>query len=489
MMPLNFDGEKTPYELGMPYEFNLDYNALRQRSWEAFIKSDIIQNGIKKYLLWLVGSGLKLQSIPVTAVIGENTNFVKQVEPRFRLSADLNLSDYSGMQNLHALAKEALKNAMLSGDVLVIQRTDGQSVNVQLIDGCFIASPYDQALNEAAKKRGNRIIEGVELNKKNKHVAFYVRNDKGGYDRISATNKAGRKQAWLMYAAKHKIHDVRGMSLLTAVIESVAKLDRYKEATIGTAEENAKIVYTIEHNQHSDGENPTLKMLQQSQGRGQGTAPETTAYSDGENVANKIAQTTEKQTFNMPIGSKLNQHSGATDPEFENFYKPNSSIIYSTMGIPPEVANDLFGGSYSGSRAALKSWEYKVAVDRVEIITNQFYKPIYDFWMDVQVLNGSIDIPGYLSALISKDEFKLGAYRNCRFIGAGVPHIDPVKEVKAERLKLGTIYDSVPLTTGEQATESLNTGDFEDIISKSEREQELFSNMISEEEQEQEEIN
>ena len=62
-----FDGEKTPYELGQPKEFVLDYSTLRMRAWEAYIKSDIVQNAIKKYVLWVLGEGLKLH--PVTILL------------------------------------------------------------------------------------------------------------------------------------------------------------------------------------------------------------------------------------------------------------------------------------------------------------------------------------------------------------------------------------------------------------------------------------
>jgi hypothetical protein len=40
-----------------------------------------------------------------------------------------------------------------------------------------------------------------------------------------------------------------------------------------------------------------------------------------------------------------------------------------------------------------------------------------------------------------------------------VPHIDPLKEVMAERAKLGTAADAIPLTTVEDATRNLNGGD------------------------------
>ena len=51
------------------------------------------------------------------------------------------------------------------------------------------------------------------------------------------------------------------------------------------------------------------------------------------------------------------------------------------------------------------------------------------------------------------------AYSNARFTGPLFPHIDPLKEVKAEREKLGTLAAHIPLTTVEAATEFLMSGD------------------------------
>ena len=473
-----FDGEKTPYELGRPKDLILDYYSLRVRSWQSYIESDVVQNAIKKYCLWIVGPGLKLQSQPNEFILTKNgidiksTNFVDEVENQFRLFANSNHSSYSGMENLHSLASEALKNALLAGDVLCINRFDGKKTTIELIDGYAVQSPFSSEAIDKAKEKGNEIIQGVEIDKKGTHIAYYVRNDTLEFQRIEARDGSDRLKAWLFYGLKHKINDVRGMSLLTAILETASKLDRYKDATIGAAEENAKIPYEIRHNQFSDGENPMIAQVVQSFQKGKGTAPETNSYDVCETggYATKVAQSTGKTTYNMPIGSSLNRHSGSSDLHFKDFFGINIDIIYATIGIPPEVALDRFSGAYSGSRAALKSWEYKMVTDRIILLKNQFYKPFYDFWLDINVLLNNITAPGYLKALMNKAFMILEAYRNSRFIGATVPHIDPLKEVNAERRKLGKSFDNIPITTGEQVTENLNTGDFDQVIKKAQDE-------------------
>jgi capsid protein len=175
-------------------------------------------------------------------------------------------------------------------------------------------------------------------------------------------------------------------------------------------------------------------------------------------LAKNIIATTNKQTFNMSPGSTVKAVESKQEMFFEEFYKTNANIICAAIGIPPNVAFSLYTDSFSASRAATKDWEHTMNVER-EDFQFQFYQRVYDFWLHFEVLNGRIDIPGYLQAFYSGDVITLEAIRNARFTGAQFPHIDPLKEVQAERLKLGDSAKQIPLTTVEMATEALNGGD------------------------------
>ncbi len=150
---------------------------------------------------------------------------------------------------------------------------------------------------------------------------------------------------------------------------------------------------------------------------------------------------------------------------FSDFYMPNVYMACAAIGIPPEVALSKYDSNFSASRAALKDWEHTIKVDRSEF-SFQFYKPIFGYWFDLQVLSLNIMAPGYLNAFLAKDQMTMDAYKSGRFIGANVPHIDPLKEVEAERAKLGPLADHLPLTTVEKSTEILNGGDSENNIKK-----------------------
>ena len=464
-----FNGEKDMGELGPIKDYKPDYAILTLRSWQAFLESNLAQTIIGRKTKWVIGKGLKLQAEPAKGILKEegiafdNQAFCDQVEARFNLYRKSKTADYAGMNSLNKLASEAYKNAIVGGDVLVVLRLIDGIVKVQLIDAAHVMSPqYGNEIWPQVLANGNMIRNGVELDAQKKIVAFYVRN----WDNPNTIFKTERipariegldvECAFLIYGLNFRLDSVRGLPLLSVVLETIKKLDRYKEATVGSAEERQKIAYTIEHTKQSTGENPLAaamaKALDSSNPRNEDLPKDTM----GNNLANTIAATTNKQVFNLPIDSQLKSLASVNELSFKEFFNVNADHVCAAVQIPPNVAFSKYEDSFSASRAALMDWENTLDVDREEFT---FYEKVYQFWFMIEVLNNRIQAPGFLKALYEKDNILTEAYLKARFIGAPVPHIDPVKEVKAQRMKLGLTGDSLPLTTLEAATEALNGGE------------------------------
>jgi len=161
---------------------------------------------------------------------------------------------------------------------------------------------------------------------------------------------------------------------------------------------------------------------------------------------------------------------------FKDFYKVNIELICAALGIPPEVAMSKYDSNFSASRAALKDWEHTIMVSRADF-SSQFYKNIYTFWFHINVLDGTVNAPGYILAYINARMKLVRAYLSCRFTGPGVPHIDPLKEVNAERLKLGDTAKGIPLTSVEQAVEQLGSGDSDSNIRQYAEELQMWNDL------------
>ena len=86
-------------------------------------------------------------------------------------------------------------------------------------------------------------------------------------------------------------------------------------------------------------------------------------------------------------------------------------------------------------------------------------------------MSNKIQAPGYIENI---DNFMVTeSYSQCRFTGKNVPHIDPLKEIKAVREMLG-VDGAIPLISREQASEILGTGQWDENFMKSLEEENLI---------------
>lgn len=460
-----FNGEKNLGEIGPIKEYWMAYRELRARSWQSYIESEITQTVIGRYCKWVIGSGLRLKTEPEKLILQQEGLDVDQeqynelVERRWQLWSNSRSASVNGIQTLGQVASDVEKNTLLGGDCLVrMLYVPGQMPRVQIIDGDHVRHSLTDSFSSQATERGNTMSNGIEKDKQGRHVAFIVRTSEGKYERIDAMTKSGFEVAFMVYGLKYRLNDDRGIPLISVVLETLAKLERYKEATVGSAEERAKIPYFIKHEAYSDGSNPLTDAMAQAFSGGDSNNGMLPQDINGTQLADKVAATTNKTTFNMPIGATLEALDTKNDLYFKDFYSVNIELVCAAIGMPPEVAMSKFDSNFSASRAALKDWEHTLKVER-ENFANQFYKKVYEFWMFTQVFEGKIQAAGFIEAVLKKNEIIKLAYLNCRFVGDSVPHIDPLKEVMAERAKLGLTGANIPLTTVEDATETLNSGD------------------------------
>lgn len=470
VIPVIFDGEKDLGEIGPVKVYNLDHYAIRLRSWQAFLDSDVCSALMRRSCDWVIGTGLKLQAQPKKKVLdllkigmGDTEDFNENVEALFDLFASTQLSDFAQKDSLNEIAREAWKNAIAGGDVLLVMHYENGMPKVQLIDGQRVRTPLafgtTTGLDVTNPDNGNIIRHGVEINKKGEHVAYWVAKTNifatlGDFDRYPARmDKYPYCQtAKLVYGLKYRLDNVRGIPMITAVMETAVKMSRYREATISGAEERAKITLTIEHDAISTGENPFIAQAAVASG----FTPQADLPSDsyGRNLENKVYATANKQAVNLPNGASLKAIESKQELTFAEFYSANFDIVCAVAGYPPEVILSKYNSNYSASRAAIKDFEHTIIVQR-QSFSEQFYQTIYNFCLDAWVINSLIDLPNYELALGNQNQIALAAFRFARFAGDVVPHIDPIKEVKAWREKLGADSANIPLCTVADAIEAL----------------------------------
>jgi capsid protein len=463
-----YDGEKNLGEVGPIKKFTPIYESLRNRSWQMYLESDLFQTVVDRYMVWVIKNGLRLQATPsfdaldVYGISGFDRAMSKKIEVQFELWAESDESSANKQQSFNQLQAVIEKNAIVGGDCLVINRWNGKNVTVQCIDGAHLPSNTI----ETKLANGNILKDGIEFDENAAHVAYHVRT-KNGIVQVAAYDKiTGLRQAFMVNGLQYRMDNLRGLPIIATAIENIKKTDRYKEATVAQAEEIRKIAYIFEHDLNATGESPLSEELG-ALGLGDGDSEDTAIkmFESGEQMAKNVFASTGRRSMNMYPGSTAKALENKNELYFAPFYEALSESVAALLNVPPNVAFSKYNDSFSASRAATKDWEHTMDFKRKRL-DQQALGYIYSYWFYWKAWKGQITAPGYISAVERGDWEVAAAYTKHKFMGQGFPHIDPVKEAKASRLRLGTSFDHVPLSNVQDETEKNMSGDYDVNIAR-----------------------
>lgn len=482
-----FSGEKDAYAMGPIIKYNMENQALGQRSWQLYIEGETIHTVVNQKAKWVVGKALRLQSSPKWAYLEnkgvkleqkDREKWTKNVEVLWDLASNKSaMMDYANRDPFNKLTKRIYLNKSNWGDVLVIHRIDKNNiVTTQIVDGQWVVTPIGKVViggkttlvdNKVGydwvwPETNNRVRNGVEIGSKGEHVAYWLRDGISlVYKRIPAKNRQGLLMSYLVYGTENRLADTRGIPETTTNMQSSKQLDDFTDAVVSSAVEEAKIAYFITHEKGTEATDPRRDAMAKIVGNRQSSLDNAVTI-DGQELTNRVSATSKKMTFNMPEGAGIEVPESRRIIDYAAFRKSRFEADSATVGIPPEVASQLYGSSYSASRAATNGWQYMLNIDRDDF-GNQLHQRVYNLQLMVWIMAGEVDAPGYLEAFFSGDAMTIAAWQYAEWRGAPVPQIDEKKEVEAIRLKLGLGSVHLPLTDFEAACDALGTGDYTDI--------------------------
>lgn len=472
-----YDGEKSTLEQGPAVETDFDYYSIRKRAMVQFLTNGNVSNLISKYKLWLVGTGLQVQMNPKEKVlkkkgivINDKDEWTDYIDELFNLWSKSFDCSIDNRHNLHGIARQCVENGVfIAGDILSICRYDKKNgVTVELVDGDLVRTP-------PGAKDG--IIDGVELDSSNKAIAFWVEVDDNKFRRIPARNKNGQEQAWLMYGLDGKLSSVRGLSKLAQSLDYTKKVSDFAEALIKAAKENANVYAVIKHGVNSDGGNPMSSLISTKETKKSVTCDSPSLLNE------KINKTSEGAVLNMGPDQEFERYrSEAAHNDSASFHNSMNDLFYSNNDLPPEIARNQFGGSYSSSRMVGKTWETQFMTMRETLLVEQLYNKVFKFWFEIMVATGDIEAKGYFGL----DNMGKDAYINKSFRGLTMPHVDPLKEINAARRTLGPLFDNVPLATLDDSIDKISNADSSQVLATSKKELEKTKDFKGEDPVEQE---
>jgi lambda family phage portal protein len=463
-------GEKFYGGFGSVKDYNIiDYWTLRKKSMQLFTENMYAKGMIRRLLRNEIHTGLQLEANTISEITGLTDEQAIEWDEKSELDwmlwgDDRELCDWKKQRLFGELQHDARMTAIVSGDCLVvlhINQKTGLPI-VELIDGTNVQTPFMKK-----PRKGNRILHGVEVDKNDRHVAYWinVKSENGiKSKRIPVKGeKSGRKIAWMIYGCEKRLDKVRGEPLLALVLYALKELDRYSDTELRAAVINAIFPLFIKNGKGSLSSDSINKGAIR---RGSKT------------VKDQDGTEREYKTADLLPGTVISELNEGEEPVSFSTARPNVNFkafreaiidaIAWSMEIPPEIARLLFQNNFSASRQANNEFNVYLAYIFWKF-GNDFCQPIYNEFLVMSILTNQIQAPGFIDAYFSGNWKVENAWLNAEWTGLSRPSVDVLKDVKAAKEAL-----ALPITTYDQQSRKIFGMSFRAVLKKNVREKKLL---------------
>lgn len=460
-----------------PLDINMMVSAfmrpLQDRNTKAASETAIGSMIINTLVEFVVGQGLEAQSSPENSVLNwteeQRSAFMAQAESFFRMYAGSTRIDHYKKANFYQQQRIALRCGLVDGDFLLRRSYRSGHYDYepyfQLLSGRWVRNPYGEVdskiltggveFDRAGREIGYRIAETLEdLQDSFQSYPVYKYNPRSKFEEYNLV-RFGIREA----------NQVRGIPVLTPVLEDIFELESFKGAYkvkaavqalftgIITSEKDApapgvstiETIRNLQEIKHEDRENPDALPHE---------------VNDVALGSGNVIQLNPGEKFDM-AESKV----PATD--YAKFVETELSHIAAGVGdggVAYEMILQKYSNNYSASRATIAGQEKKFRTMRDDLAAG-FCTPIWDQVIDYGIRMGYIEAPGYIDG----DWRYKQAVLAVTWLGQSPINISPKDEVEAHILAI-----NAGIETREQACRELFQSDYEETAERIRKEQSIM---------------
>jgi lambda family phage portal protein len=436
----NWNPSQAPNEQKKAAERSL----IRARAQDMERNSDIGGAILSAFERNVVGTGIMLQAkLPHDLPGNANGELNQRIEKLWKEFCKAKNVDITATQSLEEIEEMIIRRYIVDGGIFLVK--------VYVEDEKFPFKLQVRSVDElntlVTPGKGNRIVEGVEIDQYNRPLAYHFKDTDGYYLNPVKTIRIPAKDVIFLYK-KTSPQQVREVSNLATALPRVKDANQFIEAISIKERVLACLSVFIKKDVPSGG-----------LGRGVRTSSDTIDYSGVSLAPGMIGELNpgdEVQTV-IPSGQASNAKEWIT-----------SLIRLTSAGIGlsyEAVSRDLSQVNYSSARQGLLE-DRKLYKKLQKMMIERVLTPIYLEFLDAMVLTGQLDLPKYQQ---NKELYTAHVW-----IPPGSSWIDPLKEVNANKAAIESNQDTLARICAERGE------DWRDVVAQRAAEINLINELIGE---------
>lgn len=415
-----------------------DAATIRNRARSLDEDNGWINAGLDRRVESVIGARIRLSAQPKHELLNRNyewrMNWTGLVQARWDVWANdiEHRNDARRRLSFGAQAKLAylsyVRDGAAAAEIRDNDRGLSNTTNVMLIEPERVSHPQDRGMMETPRLRN-----GFAYDENGAAIGAYVRSSHEAdphagfgaarWDYVPMRGPTGRAKFVYCFSPR-RVEQDNGISKLAEVMVPAKMLDRVDRAKVNEALKASLLSVFIE----SPGTTDDIEGMLAPTAESAGIDPWIEAY---------IAMRERSPVFidgaqlnHLLPGEKPHQLETDSDASYADFAGFILRKIAGSLGVaPPQLSGDWAGLNYSSARAMLNELWRSFLEDRA-YFTQHFLTPIYAAWLEVEVANGDVKVPGGPLAFYKNKT----AICMCDWIGPGRGSVDPIKEANANNL-------------------------------------------------------